>query len=547
MPSGSSVSEKSTITTVVPLTSLRESPTNPRKYFDSKGLAELAASIKEHGVIEPLIVRAHGKPSESEIVCGARRFRAAKIAGLTEVPVVVREFKDTDVRIIQLVENGQRADLSPIEEAETYAALAAEGLTVAAIGKRVGRESREVARRLPLAKLPRRVKDALSSGLLAVEYAQLIARIPDAKLQEEALERILVEERFAEEEKPIVRPVPYAVAKRIVEEEFMTALSLAVFDPEDPDLSPLGACSKCPHLAGNNPDLFGDVKGKAVCTNPKDFRVKTENQLKRLRESGYLVLLSPKELKRAFPFGESNQVGKEFVDLERVCAEDPKHRTYEELLGRGEKLKTVLALKNGSVRKLYPAKDLKAALVASGHAFAKPSKRGSEKKENRSAANLERIGQEAVGRELAMKLRAVKLTPTGWIDLLLRIALVLEGWKLENVLRRHGFEGSKEEFAKNRERIVAERVGAMTESEKRAFLVDLLVGDWIATANKAQQELYRYVLKLAGVEYAKVANRAIDEAKRQAVNGKQTSKPPIAAKVVRVPKNAAAPAKRSAK
>ena len=546
MSSDSSVQTKPVpAPTFLPLTSLRESPTNPRKFFDAKALSELAASVKEHGIIEPLIVRANGKPFESEIICGARRFRAAKIAGLPQVPVIFRELSDADVRVIQLVENGQRADLSPIEEAETYAALAEEGLAVAQIAKRVGREPREVARRLPLAKLPRRVKDALSSGVLPAEHAQLIARIPDAKLQEEALGRMLED---VGEETPILRAVAYPIAKRIVEEEFMTALSVAVFDPDDAALSPLGACSKCLHLAGNNPDLFGDVKGKAVCTNPKDFRLKTENHLKRLRESGYTVLLSPKELKRAFPYGDSDQLGKEFVDLETVCPDDPKHRTYGVLLGGGEKLKTVFALKNGRVRKLYPARDLRTALISSGHAFAKAkSKRTSEKQKERLAANYESIGHDAVARELAAKLRTLKLTPSGWIDLLLRAALALHGWKIERVLRRHGFDGSPQEFARDREKIIAKRLDEMSDADKRSFLVDLLIGDFLVSPNKAQEEVYRYALKLAGINLATVANRAIDEAKRNAAAAKPTAKPPIAAKVARAGNGADKSPRRSAK
>jgi len=521
MSSDSSVPVKSSISKTMPLSSLRESPTNPRKYFEAKALRDLAESIKQHGILEPLIVRANGSPAQAEIICGARRYRAAKIAGLTEVPVVLRKFTDDEVVLVQLVENGQRSDLSPLEEAETYAALADKGLSVSTIAKRLGRESRDVARRLPLAKIPKKVKDGLSSGTLPVEHAELIARIPDPKLQEQALERIL--ERYFGEEKSVTRAVPYAAAKRVIEEEFMTALSVAAFDPEDPDLSPLGRCSKCPHLAGNNPDLFGDVKGKAVCTNPKDFRLKTENHLKKLPESGYTVLLTPKELKRAFPFGESDQVGKEFVDLERICPEDPKHRRYEELLRRDEKLKTVFAFKNGVVRKLYPAKDLRDALVASGHTFAKEKpRRAAENEAARSAANLERIGREAVSGDLAMKLRSVRLTPSGWIDLLLRIAMIAEGWKLEGVLRRHGFDGSREEFAQKRERIVAERIKSMSEADKRAFLIDLLVGDWTATPDKPRQQLYRDVLKLAGVDYVKVAKRAIDEAKQKSAERKRS-------------------------
>jgi len=543
MSSASSVqSSSNTSFQCIPLGKIGESPTNPRGHFDAAKLEELSRSIKEVGVLEPLIVRAHknGDGTAFQVVSGARRYRASKLAGLAEVPATIREFTDDQVRLIQLAENGAREDLSPLDEAEAYAALAADGLDPAAIAKTLGKKTREIAKRLPLAKLPKRVKDALAAGHIQVGHAELIGLIPDAKMQERALGRFLYDANDSGDGKAILGCVPLAMAKRIVEEEFMTALSLAVFDPEDASLSPLGPCSACPHLAGNNPDLFGDVTGKAVCTNPKDFQAKTENHLKKLRESGYTVLVSKNEAKKAFPYGESDQVGKDFVDLGAICHDDPKRRTYEELLGKAEKLTTVYALKNGRVRKLYPAKAIRPALVASGHGFAKEKKKAAptKKESSTSQANLERIGDEAVSRELAAKLRTVKLAPSGWIDLVLRIAIVSEGWKVEGVIRRHGFDGSKEEFATKREKIIAERVEAMTDAEKRAFLVDFMIGDWMHSADKAEAELYKHILKLTGVDYVKVANAAIDEHKRKAAEAKTADKPPIAAKTVSVSKKA---------
>src|SRR6202171_4174374 len=532
--SSASAVQSSPVLQLIPLGNLAESPSNPRKHFDPAKLEELSRNIRELGILEPLLVRVHpnGNGTTHQIICGHRRYRAARMAGLTEVPATVRDVSDDQIRLIQLAENAAREDLTAVEEAEAYAALVAEGMSLGAIAETLGKKTRQVARRLPLAKLPKRVKDALSAGHIQVGHAELIGVIPDAKLQEAALGRFLFDANDSGDGKAILAAVPLAVAKRIVEEEFMTALSLAVFDPENPELSPLGICSKCPHLSGNNPDLFGEVKGKAVCTNPKDFQLKTDNHLKKLREAGYTVLLSKNEVKRAFPHEHSDQVAREFIDVDGICHEDPKRRRYEDLLGRSEKLKTVFAMKNGRVRKLYPAKEIKNALVASGHAFAKEKskKKVTNTEAARSSANLERIGQEAVSRELAAKLRAVKLTAGGCIDLLLRIVIVLEGWRREGVIRRHGFGGTAEEFAKHRERIAAERIEAMTEAEKRAFLVDLLVGDWHATADKAQQEIYKHVLKLAGVDYARVANAAIDAAKRQAVQPKSASTTPIAAK-----------------
>src|SRR5437868_430733 len=313
----SSVSSAQTshVSQLVPITLLRESPTNPRKYFDQRSLDELAESIRERGILEPLLLRRlpSAKNGELEIVAGARRYRAAKLAGLADVPATIRDFSDKEVRIIQLIENGQREDLTPIEEAEAYAALAADGLSIAEIASKVKKRTPEVAKRIPLAKLPRKAKDLMASGVLPVGHAELIARIPDPKLHEEALGRIL--ENFGRDGKAMLGVVPFAVAQRVVEEEFMTEIASAPFDPEDKTLSPLGACSTCAHLSGNNRDLFGDVKGRNVCTYPKDFRLKIENHLKRLKDNGYKVLLTPKEVKRAFPHENNpHHLSNEFVD-----------------------------------------------------------------------------------------------------------------------------------------------------------------------------------------------------------------------------------------
>jgi ParB/RepB/Spo0J family partition protein len=502
---------------MIPMTALRESPTNPRKHFDEKALAELMASIREHGILEPLVVRpsANGD-ARNEIVCGARRFRAAKLLGLAEVPAILRDMTDEKVRVIQLVENGGRADLSPIEEAEAYAALEAEGMDVRAIAKTLGREPSMVARRLPLMKLGKSVKSALASGLITARHAELIARIPDASRHDEALSRFLVDVGSDDDAKPALAAVPLNVARSVIEEYFMTTVSDAIFDPEDPELSPLGACSKCPHLAGNNPDLFGDITKKAVCTNPKDFRLKTENHLKRLKEAGHTVLLSKNDLKRAFPYANSDQLGKDFLDLETVCVDDPKRRRYEQLLGRGEKLKIVHAFKDGRVRKLYPAKEVRPALIAAGHAFAKKqigSKPLGAKPPESGAQRLKRLTQEAVAKELAQKLRTVKLTDAKWWDLFARVATAGSSSSLAMVFGRHGYPGTPAEFAKHEEAIIRDCLMAMKPEEKRALALDLMIPRWGGEVGKHAEPLYAEILKLAGVDPVAIAKRIETEAK----------------------------------
>lgn len=522
MFSASAVQAHSLVPRLIPLAQLAESPTNPRKYFDPKKLEELTASVKTEGIIQPLLAREVLGLEQLEIVCGARRYRAASAAGLSEVPVIVRELDDAQVFRIQIAENIDRDDLTPYEQAEAFGKLFEETKSVAEVAKIVKRRTSEVAARLALLTLPKKVKEVLASGVLPLGHAELIARIPDAKLQEIALGRILNDfSNEWESEKPVVAAVPYTIAKKIVEQEFMTSLATALFDPEAPDLSPLGPCSACPHLSANNRDLFGDVKGKNLCTNPADFRLKTENHLKQLRDAGYKVLLTKGEIRDAFPHYPPNPhaVSPKYVTLDQVCPDDPKGRCYEELLGKAEKLKTVFALVDGRVRKLYPRSDLAPALLASGHRFVKKTKRP-VKKESAAQATERKISAaiaKALALEVAGKLRTAKLPTDRFADLLLKAVILSEGYKVKYVIGRHGYAGTEEEFAKNSERILAERVAAMSEVEKRAFALDLLVGDFHqAPSSKEQQAFHKDLVKVLGIDAVVLAKRVSDDMKRAA-------------------------------
>lgn len=162
------------------LTALRPSKTNPRKHFDDEKLRELARSLIEHGVIEPLIVRPHKNASDTfEIVAGERRFLAAKLAGLTEVPVIERTLTDEQVIEIQLIENIQRDDLSALEQARGYKALidANPGKhTAASIAVRVGMSEAWVWDRLKLNDLIPEAKALLEQDRMSTGHAILIAR-----------------------------------------------------------------------------------------------------------------------------------------------------------------------------------------------------------------------------------------------------------------------------------------------------------------------------------------------------------------------------------
>jgi ParB family transcriptional regulator, chromosome partitioning protein len=176
----------------LPIEAVERNPDQPRKHFDEPSLAELAASIREHGVIEPILVRQEG--GSYRILAGERRWRAAQRAGLREIPAVVREASDREAFELALVENLQREDLNAIEEAEAYEILVTDhSLTQEEIAKRVGKERSTVANALRLLKLPPGVREALRDGRLDMGHARALLGLESAEAIEKAAERAIRE------------------------------------------------------------------------------------------------------------------------------------------------------------------------------------------------------------------------------------------------------------------------------------------------------------------------------------------------------------------
>jgi len=156
-------------------------PFQPREAMDEAAMAELAASIREHGVLQPILVRpVKSMPNRYQIIGGERRWRAAQAAGLHELPVLVREFSDREAMAAGLVENLQRQDLNPLEEAEGYGRLTEQfGLTQEALARAVGKSRPHVANTLRLLGLPPRVRDLLREGALTAGHARALLTAKD--------------------------------------------------------------------------------------------------------------------------------------------------------------------------------------------------------------------------------------------------------------------------------------------------------------------------------------------------------------------------------
>jgi len=171
---------------------IQPNPLQPRGLIAPESLADLASSIKEHGIIEPIVVAK--TPAGYQIIAGERRWRASKQAGLTTVPVVIKETTAKGMLEMAIVENVQREDLNPIERAQAFQRLVEEfGLFVGEIAKRVGKSESYVSNTMRLLGLPDAIKDGLISGAISEGHARAIAGLGDVKLMVEAYKTILSE------------------------------------------------------------------------------------------------------------------------------------------------------------------------------------------------------------------------------------------------------------------------------------------------------------------------------------------------------------------
>lgn len=185
----------------------------PRKSFNEEKIEELAESIKEHGIIQPIVVR---KKNEGyEIVAGERRWRAARKAGLSEVPCLIRELTDEQNMLIAIIENMQREDLNPIEEAEgLHQMITSFGLTQEQVSKSVGKSRPYIANSLRLLKLPEYIKERLSEGVITTGHGRTLITIEDEKIRKQICDKIISEGLSVRETEKLVAEIGKPAKKR---------------------------------------------------------------------------------------------------------------------------------------------------------------------------------------------------------------------------------------------------------------------------------------------------------------------------------------------
>jgi ParB/RepB/Spo0J family partition protein len=423
------------------LSSLIESDRNPRTHFDPAYLSELAENIKAVGVLQPILVRplpARRVPDTDravthEIIAGARRFRASRVAGLTTIPVMAVEMDDSAALEAAIVENLQREDLSALDEAEGYEALMKHSnLTADQVAEKIGKSRSYVYARTKLLDLQPAARDALREGKLDASKALLLARIPDPQLQQKALKDLTQANYHGD-------TISYRAAADLVQRTYMLKLADAKFPRKDETLVPAaGACQACPKRTGANPDLFADVKSADVCTDPKCYQAKEEAFATRQREEATArgqTIVDGREAKALMPNSWSNRV-EGYLRLDDA-ADSPTDKPLRSLLAKqlvAEDVQPILVAnphKQGELVAVLPAEKVAELLKAKGDA------KSADKVANASKASQEaeaRAAKEEARRALEAAWRWAVLEAT-WVKVKEESANQSSGPKLDEITR----------------------------------------------------------------------------------------------------------------
>jgi ParB/RepB/Spo0J family partition protein len=441
---------------------------DPDEYFAR--LKDLAGSMNDAGLLQPILVR------EVEggfvVVCGRRRLAAARYLGWETIPAIIRQMTDEQAAVAELLENLQRADLDPLDEAAAYKRLADTGHSVAEIAAMVHRAPSTVAGRLALLDLPGAALDAIREGRLSMAVAGEIARLPGQQQREEATDDIIDEAYQVREESGHFNnpdpsddesddeddaaeaaaykwePISLSEARRLIRDKYMTSLAGAPFDVNDAGLvEAAGSCAACPRRTGNAVDLFGDLlagpRGQDICTYGPCFQAKREAHVERLlagaREAG-LAILPATQVAKAF--AGSALISGKWVDAD-ATARNPVtgnllKQTWRKALGK--KAPQEMAAVVPATGKLVSLYSRKAAEAVLREKYAKPGDddqgaggvagqagpKGPAAK--RRAVDADRIDA-AVGRALGLVVPDSMHQKTKQLDVvleLMRIALIAE-------------------------------------------------------------------------------------------------------------------------
>lgn len=478
----------------VPIKLIRVKP-QFRKHFDEVRLAELTDSVRRYGVLQPVLVRPLGGVPVTgyQLVAGERRYRAANAAGLTEIPAHVRPMTDLEVLEIQVIENLQRQDLHPLEEADGFRALLEAAnrdlspteprLTVDGLAARIHRSRDYVYKRLRLADLAESVKEAFWEGKISLQIALLISRLSNPEIQSKAV-AYLIDNQYEKDE-----PISYRFAVNTLRTRFLLYLEHAPFDTEAADLYPeAGPCTSCPKRTVNSPDLFGDITSSDMCTDEMCYRRKLDAHWERAAEAARQrgqQILSDQEARRVLSscYGLPEDGYVKTTHLIRVDDDDWKQASeLIEQLPESDRPNVTLARNphDGLPVELVNRAEVEQALIDAGiiREVSSPSEFTSSSAQHAEARRRKEFDDVAMDRivDRAVSQAIPPVNPLEFWRTLARLVVIgCDAHTLRRVCKRRGWEILKSDGYQDLRGTVSSQVEHLTADRLCGLIVETLV------------------------------------------------------------------------
>jgi ParB family chromosome partitioning protein len=427
----------------VSLALLHESKTNPRRIFEDAALKELASTIRTQGVLSPLLVRPVTE-NGFEIVFGARRYRAAQLAEQDTVPVRIKQMTDAEVVEAQLIENLQRRDVHPMEEAQGFRALLdleEPKYSIEQIAARTGKSTSYIAARLKLTELIPAVIDAFYKEEIGVGHALLLAKLQPTQ-QEQALPHCFREDwSGAAKDRRILLPVRNL--QFWIEQNVMLILKDAPFNKRDAQLVPAaGSCADCPKRTGHNKLLFSDLGKTDACTDPSCYQSKVSAHV------AQAIAAKPQLVQISTAYGTQKEDSpvlprNKYIEIHKPTSNDEAKRpqfkvckfTTEAIIIEGEGVGTVQKVCTNPICPVH-------------HPKPKANREDEKWKAEQEKQRKEQAIANATGLRVLAAVSAavpVRLMKRDLLFILERLMALMDEKRIETLARQHGIRQKRDE------------------------------------------------------------------------------------------------------
>jgi ParB family chromosome partitioning protein len=456
----------------VPLSILTESKTNPRRIFEDAALKELAESIRSQGVLSPLLVRPLNERS-FEIVAGARRYRAAQMAESETVPVRIVNLTDAEALEAQLIENLQRRDVHPLEEAQGFRALLnleEPKYSVEQIAAKMGKSPAYVAQRIRLTELAPAAVEAFYKDEIGVGHALLLAKLQLAE-QEQALAACFREDwGNGSKGKRILLPVRNL--KDWIEHNLMLILNDAPFSRSDAALNPqAGSCHDCPKRTGHNKLLFADVRQDA-CTDPACYQIKVDAHLVKT------IAAKPKLVQISAAYGQPAEGSaviprNKYVEIKQEKPQNDKQRDWPEYKTCKSMTEAIITegIEKGELRKICADPNCPVHHPKKQKPTADANWKAEQEKQRRAEALAQSTGLRVLNAIIAAV--PVRLMKRDLLFIVERIATMLDERRLEVVARNRGIKKAKD--SDSIPKLLSTYIRKADEGELGRLLVEMII------------------------------------------------------------------------